>query len=539
MSYSWGDPQDLLTIQVDTYRFQITRNLKSALQHLRKPDADMDLWVDAICIDQNAEDNKEKSSQVLLMTEIYRLAIQVFVWLGPASEDSDLIMRFFDEEGRKLYDSLDEGLVDRSILCHGRMCFGQLNERRKRLRSRLFRPEESRLRRSLESLFSRSYWERVWVVQEIFTAKKIHVFCGLASAKYNHVMAILSEFHSGLENSKRRRPLAEKQLKRPRTERPIEKQEDQEERRKQFHTLLRGSPITIAMHHHPSIMTPLKIAQERLCASDRRGPEWLQKMLVGLRHFKSSNPKDKIFSLMGIISPEFQQGDHIVSIDYDLSLFQVSLNLFKFCVLRSRSPDLNIIAASQPNQDSNFPSWLPDFSKDNGMAMWPRLDDENKDDKISTESHALGTKVLLDEGRILSVHARIIAVVTGVTGNEDDPLATDRIALTNRISSSLAIAERAGLPRENIPRSFWQMLAMKENMELKNLPQSLQSFEESLVDWESFEGKEFIQEFRRMSYGRRFATMETTEAVSAMLGAKSAAENLQRQLETLGAMQGR
>lgn len=36
LSYTWGDPKDLLTIYVNGHQFLVRRNLESALRHLRK-----------------------------------------------------------------------------------------------------------------------------------------------------------------------------------------------------------------------------------------------------------------------------------------------------------------------------------------------------------------------------------------------------------------------------------------------------------------------------------------------------------------------
>jgi hypothetical protein len=45
------------------------------------------IWIDAICIDQANE--KEKENQIPLMAEIYAKARRVVVWLGEAKDDSD------------------------------------------------------------------------------------------------------------------------------------------------------------------------------------------------------------------------------------------------------------------------------------------------------------------------------------------------------------------------------------------------------------------------------------------------------------------
>ena len=61
-------------------RFYIRANLHSALQRFRELDRDILLWVDALCIDQ--EDDEEKNQQVQMMSQIYSTAYHVLIWLG-------------------------------------------------------------------------------------------------------------------------------------------------------------------------------------------------------------------------------------------------------------------------------------------------------------------------------------------------------------------------------------------------------------------------------------------------------------------------
>jgi hypothetical protein len=65
----------------------IRPNLHEALKQLRRASNDQPLfiWVDALCINQN--DEVEKQEQVMKMAQIYRNATNVCIWLG--SDDSD------------------------------------------------------------------------------------------------------------------------------------------------------------------------------------------------------------------------------------------------------------------------------------------------------------------------------------------------------------------------------------------------------------------------------------------------------------------
>ena len=58
------------------------------------------MWIDAICINQS--DNAEKSHQVKNMQLIYARTSHLVVWVGEASEDSDLAMRTLEQIGEEL-----------------------------------------------------------------------------------------------------------------------------------------------------------------------------------------------------------------------------------------------------------------------------------------------------------------------------------------------------------------------------------------------------------------------------------------------------
>jgi hypothetical protein len=50
LSYTWGDPKATLPITLHGKPHHITKNLEVALRHLRYPERERTLWVDALCI---------------------------------------------------------------------------------------------------------------------------------------------------------------------------------------------------------------------------------------------------------------------------------------------------------------------------------------------------------------------------------------------------------------------------------------------------------------------------------------------------------
>lgn len=99
LSYWWGDPDEIATNRITIYydtgargvrqtlnefnlsgSFFIRHNLKAALLRFRHATEDVNVWVDAICINQ--DDKAEKTCQVARMHEVYTQAEAVCVWLG-------------------------------------------------------------------------------------------------------------------------------------------------------------------------------------------------------------------------------------------------------------------------------------------------------------------------------------------------------------------------------------------------------------------------------------------------------------------------
>jgi hypothetical protein len=103
LSWQWGVRKADACIRVkdrdtespDIFKLEIKPNLLNALKRLRRPNREMRLWVDAICINQSKDSNaSEKSNQISMMTDIYRRAEEVCVWIGDARDDSEEAIQF-------------------------------------------------------------------------------------------------------------------------------------------------------------------------------------------------------------------------------------------------------------------------------------------------------------------------------------------------------------------------------------------------------------------------------------------------------------
>ncbi|KAF8851699.1 HET-domain-containing protein, partial [Acephala macrosclerotiorum] len=150
LSYTWGKPEGSRWIRLNGKPFHIQQNLFAALKAIRKADTELVVWADAICIDQRTV--SERNHQVSQMGNIYRNAKEVLAWMGPAADDSDM-------------------LVD-----YARRHFGSPKDRKsddKPLEIPSASDEDRRRASRALSVFNkRDYWQRAWIIQEIILAKE-------------------------------------------------------------------------------------------------------------------------------------------------------------------------------------------------------------------------------------------------------------------------------------------------------------------------------------------------------------------------------
>lgn len=147
-----------------TKRLSVRPNLYEALKHLRDPDDNVPLWVDALCINQL--DEVEKKTQVMKMSKIYRRAGSVCVWLGLGDKVSYTAMMFITDviNQEKLGDLLsDPRHIDKWV--------------------------------SLFELLKWSWFSRRWVIQELALAKEATVRCGREEVHWDDFRDAIGIFH--------------------------------------------------------------------------------------------------------------------------------------------------------------------------------------------------------------------------------------------------------------------------------------------------------------------------------------------------------
>jgi hypothetical protein len=168
LSYTWGDPGDRANIAIgrrQEHSLSVTKNLAEALPYLRRGDTSRTFWIDAICVNQ--ADLDERSRQVSLMASLYSHARTVVVWLGPEAQNSDDAFSCIELLSKKVKIPWDRT----TLIC--------LTEEENWADERLLLPFSERELVALEHIFSRPWFERLWVWQEVrFSGERAMVQCG-------------------------------------------------------------------------------------------------------------------------------------------------------------------------------------------------------------------------------------------------------------------------------------------------------------------------------------------------------------------------
>lgn len=86
ISYTWDNQRPSKEIVCDEKTLLVTENCENILIRFRVPDRISFIWIDAICINQDAVE--EVGQQVGIMGDIYRLAAMVVVYLGEPTEST-------------------------------------------------------------------------------------------------------------------------------------------------------------------------------------------------------------------------------------------------------------------------------------------------------------------------------------------------------------------------------------------------------------------------------------------------------------------
>ena len=332
LSYTWGDPILNRHIICDGLSLPVTQHLDTALRRFRATTWWM-IWVDAVCIDQS--NIPERNQQVSMMRDIYTQAKLVFVYLGEAGhwdvEGLFHIKSVLDMRGMVNRGSLDDlSDVNRSRVIRFKECRdagfpGGATESSDWLGTG--RPLSDDMKSmAAQAVFARAWFSRVWIIQEMVLASQATVLLGPHCFPFDVILAYMPAIlNLGL----------------PR-----------------FTTSRTNEEHNVSCH---ATMAILNLTDMRLRRKSRR----LVELLGRFRMSHSSDPRDKVYALIGLA----QEMDQALTIDYSNSVKDVYLDCAYHLVQTGNTMEMLIHASLAQDRfntavASTLPSWVPDWSQE-------------------------------------------------------------------------------------------------------------------------------------------------------------------------------
>lgn len=335
LSYCWGDPNVTSPVVVDGFGMNVTINLEDAMRQLRRSDAfEGEIWVDAICINQT--DVAEKNEQVPRMKDIYS-ASKVFIWLG----ESDI--------------HFDEFIIMMRRAAMTKFIDGCMGTNFSATKSKIPKDMVKLLCLSV-TLVTRSWWQRVWTFQEFYLANEAVLMCGSHLCSVSEMagwfavlgwilLSTASEKTWTVEYSIGMRSMHPK--------------------------LLEGDGVLFI-----GFMENIVAIADLLKARIRRGRLNLRDAMGMTRTRKATDPRDKIFALLGLIS-DSERAD--VPVDYEIETWKLYHQITPLWPGKDYFTGLKMWKLFNNPEIANAPSWILDFSKPHGTSdHWHRVDSQQR-----------------------------------------------------------------------------------------------------------------------------------------------------------------
>jgi hypothetical protein len=259
------------------------------------------LWIDAICINQ--QDDEEKAHQVQMMRQIYSLAKDVVVWLGENDahipSTLEIINTCLQIGAQNLEPATDTDTAASYFAPSGKVDFDALP------------PPDSESWDCFSEFYETTWFSRVWVIQESILASSATIYVGDYELSWEAVGKTAIWASGALYNT------------------------DFEQ-------------VRLCARNAAFIFTYARPRGSQLYP--------LADLLNFTSGFQATQPVDQIYALLGIVD------DEDIVVDYSLPLVRVYTQVARH--LLQRQPDLEVLSMVHHTLSDNaleegFPSWVP------------------------------------------------------------------------------------------------------------------------------------------------------------------------------------
>jgi Heterokaryon incompatibility protein (HET) len=381
ISYVCGDPNNRMTIICNGQERSIRSSLYGALKRLQQqilPDKSALLWADELCINQ--DDVKEFSSQVSRMRDIYESAFAVFIWLGEEDRDTPRVWRLLSwvrthiEVGRAASMGPEFSLIENEAKLSLDLTFPSELDVAGLQVDRASEPLEA-----FYAIFQNEWFHRKWTFQESSIARRALFICGSYGILYERLINIAARLNVGIHDLA---PSAQDKVK-------IE--------------------AVVSLRVHGSV---------------RNNPNRLSTLLKYTRQRKAANPRDMIFSLVGLTRGAYR---HELKTDYSLEIEAVYRAAATISFLEDK--DLDLLDCTCHPVQSGLPSWVPDW-RHPAPATWIDCKSSFQVDFVKKPSVQI-----CDRGQSLVVAGVIVGRIGQISAHNSssDAASCDQFTITRRI----------------------------------------------------------------------------------------------------------
>lgn len=320
LSYTWGPNVFSQSILCGGRSLAVTESLHAALLELRRSQYTY-IWIDAVCINQ--QNVSERNAQVAIMSDIYRAARRVVVWLGSSSASDSLAFKAIQEmqtelqkwtaqrEREKGPDPVFENAIDRD--------YQEFYTGFKHIHSPLW-AEGSEVWKCLSHLAQRPWFRRIWIIQEVALARNAIVKCGVFEIGFPTFV--------------------------------------------QTYAVIRGSAFQTRLNgygdHNDGVNQMTQIEKIR-AALDTAGAWKLNRIMPNTRSSLATDPRDKIFGVLGLAADHHARE---FPVDYEIDTVTLYKLFTAFCIEQTGSYDIlsTFPVAPELNRLVGLPTWVPDYS---------------------------------------------------------------------------------------------------------------------------------------------------------------------------------
>lgn len=335
-------------------RLRVKPNLYAALKHLRNATRSIALWVDALCINQS--DEVEKQVQVIKMAQVYRKAESVCIWLGQGDYKSQRAMEFIPKVIELQHD--DDLLTEENL---------------------------KEWKNLYELMTTMSWFSRRWVIQELALAKSATVHCGTKMIHWNDFRDAIGLYERNYDLIQKREELYEYKsyLFRGGTELPIAR--------------FRSNAANNLQRVQAKILVDISSNVFRRDPSGAfRSTQGLERLVSTLTGFDTADPRDTIYAVLNLAKETTLKAACGGLLDplkpnYSLDLYQVYREFVRWVIGSSKSLDIICRHWALPEREGRMPL-TPRLVK---LPSWILINDSSpgKWDPIFRARRVVGTFV--------------------------------------------------------------------------------------------------------------------------------------------------